>query len=211
MEDDETLKEFFKNYKKVISGSQEQFPYFKFYNNEELKNPYVWGPVYWNILHNLAFKIDSLPNIENIKLTMEFLNILKHLNEILPCDSCASSYVATFENASKLKLFYEQVDFKKNEMLQKLLYYLHSCVNIKKIGADKTNTLQQFMDEINSNETMYQTFHRLHPNLGFLFYDESKKLRKPINIKAFTYFYKSYYKNEHKVYRHILHICKYFY
>lgn len=206
------LNEFLNVYKKVIQGKKVDKK-FIYYGNEFLKNPYIWGNVYWNILHNISYKIDSLTKIEkNLKFTLLFLNVLKNLNTILPCDTCANSYQYTFECASKLKLFYEKFEFDKNEMLQKLVYYLHTCVNIKKIGAlNEIDTLKIFMDEINDKESIFQTFHRLFPNHGFVFFDQSKKLRKPININAFIYFYHTFYQQEKKEYKDLMNIIKQIY
>jgi hypothetical protein len=203
------LNEFFIFYKQVIQGKHVEKK-FQFYGNDFLKNPYIWGNVYWNVLHNLAYKIDSLKIEKNLKFTLLFLSILKNLYTILPCDTCANSYSYTFECASKLKLFYEKYEFShSSEMLQKLMYYLHTCVNIKKIGAQNDeDTLTLFMNEINEQESFFQTFHRLFPNNGFLFYDQSKKIRKPINVYAFLYFYNTFYKEENQEFKNILKIIK---
>ena len=85
------------------------------------------------------------------------------------------------------------------------MYYLHACVNIKKIGND---TLEIFMKQINKQESMYETFHRLHPNNGFLLFDQSKRMRKPINIQAFEYFYNTYYQSQHSCYLQIIKLYK---
>lgn len=203
------INEFLIFFKQVIQGKKIDKK-FKYYENEFLKNPYIWGNVYWNILHNVSIKIDSLQSIEkNLKFTILFLNVLKNLNTILPCDTCSKSYAYTFECASKLKLFYEKFQFSKNEMLQKLMYYLHTCVNIKKIGAShEIDTLKIFMNEINEQESFFQTFHRLFPNNGFVFFEQSKKLQKPLNVNAFVYFYHTFYKKEKKEFKDLMDIIK---
>ena len=96
-----------------------------------LRNTFYWGPIYWNILHNISKQIDEQyyrPFYQQIKNI--FLNIiLQNLNSIIPCETCKNNYFTSLECAlQEWKLIKPNKDY----YLQSLVFLLHNCVNEKR-------------------------------------------------------------------------------
>lgn len=155
-----------------------------------VQNTFYWGPIYWNVLHNIAKKIDEFSY--NIKFFMYIKNIfiyliLFNLKNILPCDTCKNNYYVSLQCA--LKNWY---DMKPQEYyyIQSLVFVLHNCVNLKRntkkflffdtiknlkpIEINKFIEINQqlkFTDEI-SYKALVGLFHILYP----FSHQEMKKL-----------------------------------
>jgi hypothetical protein len=95
---------------------------------ENFRNTSFWGPIYWNILHNISKKIDLQKYQNNKKIKNKFYNILLKFNTILPCETCAKNYSQSFQCAIQQ---WKEKKPQKNYFYQSFIYLLHSCVNIK--------------------------------------------------------------------------------
>ena len=142
------------------------------------KDTNYWGPIYWNILHNLAKKVDESENEED---TSNFFSILKNFTSLIPCDDCSSTYINTLKQALQILNVCKVI---KRFYFQHLLYYLHLCVTIKK---EEENNLVLFMDNFkktaNVKKSYYNIFKKQATSIEELVY------LKPIDVHAFETYY----------------------
>lgn len=145
------------------------------------KEPNYWGPIYWNVLHNFAKKIDSL---NNLKLKYKFLYILNNLQTIIPCDECSSTYQKTLRKAQYI------LKIKNENSFSKLVYYIHLCVNIKKINDDSSN-LDKFIDNLNFSSNLETIYKTMFPNNVYFGPNVLNEL-KPIDFDRFTTYFQKF-------------------
>lgn len=159
------------------------------------KDTLYWGPIYWNILHNLAKKVDAAP--EEIKT--KFLYILKNFKSLIPCDDCSSTYLKTLGYAFELITLNNVIP---NYYFQKLIYYLHLCVAVKK---EEEKNLETFMDLVYDNESLESAYKTIFPRSQFISFDIVLKL-KPINIEEFRRYYEKHMieRGDKQVYEQLL-------
>jgi hypothetical protein len=101
----------------------------EFYN---IRDTFYWGPIYWNVLHNISKKIDEKHSSPFLYTPLKniFLNIiLQNLNNILPCETCKNNYKMSLECALQK---WKSMDPQKSFYLQSLVFVLHNCVNKKR-------------------------------------------------------------------------------
>jgi hypothetical protein len=122
------------------------------------KDTNYWGPMYWNVLHNFADKVDNSNEI----IKKKFLEIINNFRGIIPCDDCAQSYEYTLECAKYLLM----INYLNKNYFKKLIYYLHLCVNIKKINDDSTN-LDKFIEEMDETKRVENVYKNMFPNSNF--------------------------------------------
>ena len=113
------------------------------------KDTSYWGPIYWNILHHLAKKVDENTN----EIKNKFLNILKNFTSLIPCDDCSSTYLKTLNYAFELLLLNNVVT---KYYFQKLIYYLHLCVAVKKYEEKNLEIFMSLLRKKKSLEMAYK-------------------------------------------------------
>jgi len=79
------------------------------------------------------------------------------------------------------------INHSSQNYFQKLIYYLHLCVNIKKIN-NNSDTLKIFIDAMDENKRVESVYKELFPNSNFISIDILLYLR-PIDFERFQTFF----------------------
>ena len=163
------------------------------------KDTSYWGPIYWNILHNLAKKVDK----SSQETKNKFLYILKNFTTLIPCDDCSSTYMKTLGYAFELLSLNNVIN---EYYFQKLIYYLHLCVTVKK---EEDTNLELFMDLIYRHKTIKEAYEILFPTIPFISFDIVLNL-KPIDIQVFRMYYEKHMinKGDLKIYDQLILLIK---
>ena len=81
-----------------------------------------WGPIVWNLIHNIPLKVGSL---QNISKAVELIN---NMYSILPCPECRNHMIYYLEN-NKI-IFNQSTNFEQcRKDLALYLYNFHNYVN----------------------------------------------------------------------------------
>ena len=84
----------------------------------------IWGPIYWNYLHNVAIKYPDKPTIQQ---RLEIMNTIYYFLNSIPCELCkchAIEYVAQ-----------NQINVQSSHLFQRWAWSFHNSVNSR---IDKT-------------------------------------------------------------------------
>tara|TARA_B100002052_G_scaffold299027_1_gene334813 strand:+ start:4053 stop:4517 length:465 start_codon:yes stop_codon:yes gene_type:complete len=92
-----------------------------------VKNPSIWGPPIWDVLHYLTFQYSPLSQSKNMRLLFT-----KHLPNLMPCRKCRDNYK---EHIKKIPLRLESA-----ESLSKWLVKIHNLVNVTKTNPTRKYT-----------------------------------------------------------------------
>jgi hypothetical protein len=164
------------------------------------KDTSYWGPIYWNILHNLAKKVDE----NNDEIKNKFLHIIKNFKSLIPCDDCSSTYLKTLDYAFELILLNNVLT---KYYFQKLIYYLHLCVAVKK---KEEKNLEIFIDLIRKKVSLEKAYKQLYPNDTFIGF-EVVLTQKPLNKKDFETYYEKHMLNlgDYNIYQELLQLINF--
>lgn len=55
-------------------------------------DPFVWGPMTWNLIFDICWRMDKIMPIRNTKLRQHVQVFFQLLTNLLPCPSCCCSY-----------------------------------------------------------------------------------------------------------------------
>lgn len=95
-----------------------------------IKNPSIWGPELWQVLHYLTFQYNPLTQYNDMKLLF-----IEHLPNIMPCKSCREKYK---EHIKK-----KPIRLKSRDSLSKWLIDIHNLVNITKKNPTRKHTYKE--------------------------------------------------------------------
>lgn len=89
---------------------------------------WVWGPTMWSVLQTLALQCDVVN--ERMFVASDIENFFKHLQPLLPCKYCSSSYGCFLEEVCKERNETVAEAFRSRHMVS-FVFDLHNKVNFK--------------------------------------------------------------------------------
>jgi hypothetical protein len=91
----------------------------------------TWGPPLWKILHIFADKSGSITNkILEDDEGHEWINLLKTLDNIMPCTLCATHY-KNFVKKTNINILLSLRGFSRNKWLTEFWWNLHNEANLR--------------------------------------------------------------------------------
>jgi len=106
-------------------------------------NPRIWGPLTWDIIHNLKIRHKNNKN---------FIIFMLHFSNILPCSMCKKHMKKIIINGYKNQINPLHLNIKSQQDFFIWTYNFHHCVNLHKNKYNKSPNINLIFNHYNNTK-----------------------------------------------------------